>query len=139
MAKNIDSFNRIVGFVLSHAYEGFPCVVDIDLKDMVYLVDYGCDGKSTSDSKKVDFIVNCLSWLSDETGLIDFSINYSGINTIKLTLKGLSYLKKVPKSIDKKCTIGDMLSNGVKEGSKYIGNELLEQGVDILLNMVTKD
>ncbi len=135
MSHNIDSFNKVVAFSLAKAYEQFPCVCSISFDEMIKLVEYGCNGIDTTDTAKKEFIKNCIYWLDEEVELLRVSEGFNNKLDIKLTIKGLQHLKKIPKSLEQ--NIGNILLSNtkqyLKDGMTKGINEAISFGIDSLM------
>lgn len=135
MSKNIDSFNRVVGYVLGEAYGVFPCLCSIEPKKLDSLIDYGCNGYGNTKDDKIDFATSTIHWLAEEANMLHVSEGFGGKIDVRLTIKGLQHLKKVPKSIQQ--NIGDIFLDSAKKtlakGIDRVIDDAFAFGVDSLL------
>jgi hypothetical protein len=134
--KNIDMFDIFTGYIFKELYENFPVCFDVNTTDVVEKIN-GEMAKYDTDKKELIFS-ETMFWLQD-SGFITFKAPGEKVITMDsgvcafpsfmccvLTAKGLEVLKKVPKAITKRKTIGEELSEAVKGGmrskiSEYVG------------------
>lgn len=122
--KNIESFDKCVGYVLGELYENFPICVRINLKEFLQ------KNKHDVNDKEELILSETLFWLRDNNFLIfthpeekDVSHfqevrAFPQFTCVVLTAKGLDVLKKAPKSIKENKGIGEHIMEAVNTGAK---------------------
>ena len=126
--KNIELFDIYVGYIFNALYEDFPVCKDFDTPKCVKEIN---GATADIDTKRKEFVFSeTLFWLK-ENGIVEIekpqnrliAMNvglepYPYFTCVRLTAKGLAILKKTPESISDKKTIGEELTEAVKNGFK---------------------
>jgi hypothetical protein len=122
--KNIESFDKCVGYVFGELYENFPICVSINLKQFLQ------KNKHDVNDKEELILSETLFWLRDNNFLVfthpkekDVSHfqevrAFPQFSCVVLSAKGLDVLKKVPKSIREGKGIGEHIMEAVSTGAK---------------------
>lgn len=126
--RNIQAFNRVVALVLADLYERFPVPVDIDPTDVGT---EACDG-FTEDEEEIFVIISSvaeetITFLGQE-GIVrcldSGGLDEAGFHSVRLTMKGLALLGRVPAGIDAPAeTFGSQIRAAADRGAAdYLSN-----------------
>lgn len=134
---NIKTFDKFVGYISAELYTAFPVCIKINVCE--FLKKIKCEGEEEEliFSETMFWLrgAGFLSFVSpDEKEIFPMegvvaSLQFS---CVVLSAKGLEILKKTPKSVESKESIGEMVKNAIKEGSKA---KMIE-GVNMALGML---
>lgn len=121
--ENIENFNKITAALFALLYEHFPKpIMSFSSSDLCATMDMsGCE----------DICKASIEFLESEGFLTYTSKTPSGaFGKIRLTLKGLSTLQKIPKALEEKQeSLGMSLVQRVKEHSWQIASNLVTQAL----------
>ncbi len=139
--KNIETFDKMVGYVFSELYESFPICLEIKANPFLKKIEMH--------SEKNELILSeTLFWLR-ESGFITFKspieksiskmdgvIPHPLFSCVVLTAKGLEILKKIPKSVDEEKGIGEEIIDAVKIGAKDRISQLVSSALSIAMGNI---
>ena len=138
--KNIETFDKFVGYILADLYQSFPVCKEVQVSYFAKKCDMGGEDLILSET---------LFWLQD-TGFLTFTgpkekhirrmeevTTFPIFSCIVLTAKGLETLKKTPKSIDKKKGIGENIIDAVQRGAKAELSELVSDMLSMTYKIAT--
>ena len=122
--KNIETFDKCVGYVLGELYENFPICITINLK--LFLE----KNKHDVNDKEELILSETIFWLRD-SDFLTFSnplekdvTHFQEVRAspqftcVVLTAKGLDVLKKVPTSLKENKGMGEFILEAVNTGAK---------------------
>lgn len=124
--SNIDKFDILSGRVLARLYSEFPkpCTLeatDFGYKDSVYEFLSDPNATTIKENSDIVFFTSAINFLVANK-IIDAAPSGVSFNDARLTLKGLSLLKKTPKSLSNGSNLGSWLTKAIKTG----GDELIK-------------
>lgn len=130
MAKNIELFNLSAAGILAKLYEAFPNPIDLQPN----LLEAEIAPVGFTEEQHFDFahtIAHSGEWLAKE-GFFSFRADYRttegpAFPYAVLTAKGLAILGATPDALSGKKTIGQAISDGLKEGKKEIVSGLIRE------------
>jgi hypothetical protein len=150
--KNIDRFNLLTGLIFARLYETFPVSSSLFVEDLTKDYEAATGRKFVIDSKELQLLFSeTMFWLRDGD-YIAFSIpakrerdsfgapwvNEEGFGLITLSVKGLETLRKKPKSLNIRLSLGEQIANAVKVGAINQIGELVSATFAIGANLLIK-
>ncbi|WP_281952008.1 hypothetical protein [Nitrosophilus kaiyonis] len=142
--KNIELFDIYVGYIFNKLYDDFPVCKDFDTTKCVKEIN---GATANIDTKRKEYVFSeTLFWLK-ENGIIEIEKPHQRTITIgtglepfpyftcvRLTAKGLAILKKVPDSISDKKTIGEEITEAVKNGFKERVTDMVKLALEYIVS-----
>ncbi|MCK8667918.1 hypothetical protein M1M11_23835 [Pseudomonas azerbaijanoccidens] len=128
--SNIDRFDEYAGLIFAHLYAAFPMRVQIG--DYQFMPEAQKDGEFDFEmySRESKFVEATILWLRD-AGYISGQVISLGLLDAVLTSKGLEVLKATPSSLVNGPSLGDRITDAVKEGGKETMRSLVSEALGI--------
>jgi|GEM_PF-3880433 len=127
--SNIYVFDCFVVEIFAELYKKFPVKMQVDGNEVVRNCKYE-DNQEINYFERILILKGTFEFLK-ENGFIDYIGNIDEFDCTAydciLTLKGLNALENIPKSINKKTTIGQKLLTELKSGTREIAIDLIKQ------------
>ena len=108
--ENIERFDQLCGELFAEMYACFPNFVDTRETFSEWV---------EGDTETKTFLTHTLNWL-ESNGLIETrgETLANGAALIRPTMKGMAMLKMTPASLEARKSVGDILLDAIKSGSK---------------------
>lgn len=134
--SNIDRFDEYAALIFARLYASFPIrvkLVDFDViprawKDGEFLVEVY--------SEESEFVTATIYWLRD-AGYISGQVISLGLLDAVLTSKGLEVMKATPASIAGGPSLGDRITEAVKEEGKETMRSLVSEALGIGARLIS--
>ena len=142
--KNIELFDIYVGYIFNALYEDFPVCKDFDTPKCVKEI----NGQTADiETRRKEFVFSeTLFWLQ-ENGIVEIEKPdrrlitigsglepYPYFTCVRLTAKGLAILKKTPQSISTDKTLGEEITEAVKNGFKERITDLVKVALGYIVS-----
>lgn len=131
--RNIEIFDQITAYILIKLYGSFPIPQNLYLEDIYNEAIQGCTDANEAFEIYTSYITSTISFLSDEkfiqhdqnTNLMPSDLQYFGA---RLTLKGLTLLGTVPKTINDipQSSFIELLKSSFNTGTKSALSDIVK-------------
>ena len=126
--KNIELFNLYVAKIFDYLYDDFPIAKDIDICEFIGVE---VDPFELQLPKECKIFEHTMYFLKEE-GFIDYKRgDTNGFFQVRLTLKGLSILKKKPKAL--KASFIESIKHWIGVGNE----ELIKKTIDLIFEGIS--
>ena len=126
--RNIDLFNIYTAKIFNYLYDDFPIAKDIDI---CKFIEIEVDPLELNTPKECEIFEHTMYFLKEE-GFIDYKKgDFNGFLQVRLTLKGLSILKKRPKAL--KANFIESIKHWLSVGNE----ELIKKSVDLIFEGIS--
>lgn len=135
-SSNIDRFDEYTALIFARLYATFP--TRIDLNDLDVIPGAWKDGEFDLDGYQLDaeFVRATILWLKD-AGYIAGRPSNSGLFDAVLTSKGLEVLKAIPASLNSGPSLGDRITDAVKEEGRETMRSLVSEALGIGARLIS--
>lgn len=131
--RNIEIFNQITAYILIKLYESFPIPQDLNLEEIYNEIAQGCKDENEAFQIYTSYIASTMSFLSDEKFIqyeqnTNFMQNGFQFFSVRLTLKGLTLLGTVPKTVNDipQSSFIESLKNSFNTGAKSALSDIVK-------------
>lgn len=134
--SNIDRFDEYAALIFARLYATFP--IPVKLSDFEVIPKAWKDDEFVLEvyQEESEFVTATILWLRD-AGYISGQVISLGLIDAVLTSKGLEVMKATPSSISGGPSLGDRLTDAVKEGGKETMRSLVSEALGIGARLIS--